>query len=335
VLDSIRLDFDPMAAPFGLTVRLETLALGCVILIVLLLAALRAGWVEQPAEPVGARPRGAAGRLRRDDLILIGFGILPGAFAGGRLGYGLIHLDYYQAHPAALADPGQGGLALTLAVVFGTVSGLAVAGLLAAPIGRWLGVAGLPVLFGLGLGKLATVLGGAGQGSYSDASWATSYAGPGPWGSGNPGYPALPSQALEGALVLFAAGIMALLPILLRFRLRRWRRAVLPSLAPRHDWSLLAGGRGFVTLLAVWAAIRFAVAFTWRDARVLGPLGAEQLVLVAVMVILVLTLVVPGGSRLARREWASRRADRAARAARAASDSGSAPTSEVPAETAS
>ena len=330
MLDSIRLDFDPTAAPFGLTVRLETLALGGVILVVLLLAALRAGRLEQPAAPVGAKLGGPAGRLRRDDLILIGFGILPGAFVGGRLGYGLIHLDYYQAHPAALADPGQGGLALTLAVVFGTVSGLAVARLLAAPIDRWLGVAGLPVLFGLGLGKLATVLGGAGQGSYSDASWATSYAGPGPWESSNPGYPALPSQALEGALVLLAAGIVALLTLLLRFRVRRRRRVVLPPLAPRRDWSLLAGGRGFVAILAVWAAVRFAVAFTWRDARVLGPLGAEQLVLVAVMAILVLTLLAPGGSRLIRREWAARRA---ARGARAASESSSAATSEMPAET--
>ncbi len=328
MLDLIRLDFDPTASPLGLNVRLETLALGGVILLVLVLVALRAGRIEQPAMPAGASPRDVTPRLRRDDLILIGFGILPGAFVGARVGYGLIHLDYYLAHPSALTDPGQGGLSLTLAVVFGTVSGLAVARLLAAPIDRWLGIARLPVLAGLGLGKLAMVLGGAGQGTYSDASWATSYVGPGPWGSINPGYAALPSQAVEGGLVLLVAAILSLLPLLLRLRARRWGPVVRPFLAPRRQWYLLSGGPGFVTGLFLWAAVRFAVAFTWRDARVLGPLVVEQLVLLAVMAIFALTLLAPGGSRLVRREWASRRA------ARAAAPAGSSPASEMPTGTA-
>jgi prolipoprotein diacylglyceryltransferase len=328
VLDLIRLDFDPTASPLGLNVRLETLALGGVILLVLVLVALRAGRIEQPATPAGASHRDVTARLRRDDLILIGFGILPGAFVGARAGYGLIHLDYYLAHPSALTDPGQGGLSLTLAVLFGTVSGLAVARLLAAPIERWLGVAGLPVLAGLGLGKMAMVLGGAGQGTYSDASWATIYVGPGPWGSSNPSYPALPSQAVEGGLVLLVAAVLSLLPLLLRLRVRRWRRVVRPLLAPRRQWYLLSGGPGFVTGLFLWAAVRFAVAFTWRDARVLGPLVVEQLVLLAVMAIFALTLLAPGGSRLVRREWASRRA------ARAAAPAGSSPASEMPTGTA-
>jgi prolipoprotein diacylglyceryltransferase len=317
VLDVIRFDFDPTVAPFGLTVRLETLALGAVILLVLVLVALMAGLERQPTnvpgdDPTGSSSRDSAGRLRRDDLILIAFGVVPGAFIGGRLGYGLIHLDYYRANPSTLADPGQGGLALTLAVVFGALSGLAVARLLAAPIGRWLGVAGLPVLLGLGLGKLTMVAGGEGQGAYSDSSWATSFAGSGPWGSPNPSYPALPSQALEGMLVLVAAAVVAGLPFVLRLRVRRWRRVVRPGWSPRHEWSLLAGGGGFVIMLALWAAARFVAAFTWRDARVAGPFCVEQLVLLGLVAMLVVVLLAPVAVRRLRQVWASRRAAQAA-----------------------
>jgi prolipoprotein diacylglyceryltransferase len=119
-----------------------------------------------------------AGRLRRDDLILIAFGAVPGAVVGGRLDYGLLHLDYFGADLSRLTDPAQGGLALSLAVVLGTVAALAVARLLTAPIATWLHVASGPLLIGLGFGKLAMVLGGDGQGQFSDASWATAYVRP-------------------------------------------------------------------------------------------------------------------------------------------------------------
>ena len=249
----------------------------------------------------------AVGRLRRDDLILIAFGVVPGAIVGGRLGYGLIHLDYYRANPSALTDPGQGGLALTLAVLFGTLSGLAVARLLAAPIGRWLGVAGIPVLLGLGLGKLAMVAGGDGQGIYSDSSWATSFAGPGPWGSANAGYSAFPSQILEGGLVLLAAAIVAGLPFLLRIRVRRWQRVVRPGWSPRRERPLLSGWRGFVTILALWAVARFVAAFTWRDAHVFGALCVEQLLLLGLLAMLAVALLTPPALSWLRREWTSRR----------------------------
>jgi prolipoprotein diacylglyceryltransferase len=312
VLDVIRFDFDPTVSPFGLTVRLETLALGGVILLVLVLVALMAGMASGPVdsegdETAGSSSRDSGGRLRRDDLILIAFGVVPGAVVGGRLGYGLIHLDYYRANPSALTDPGQGGLALTLAVLFGTLSGLAVARLLAAPIGRWLGVAGIPVLLGLGLGKLATVAGGDGQGTYSDSSWATSFAGPGPWGSANAGYPALPSQILEGGLVLLAAVIVAGLPFLLRIRVRRSQRVVRPGWSPRREWPLLSGWRGFVTILALWAVARFVAAFTWRDARVFGAFCVEQFVLLGLLAILAVALLTPPAASWLRREWTSRR----------------------------
>ena len=221
MLAAVRLDFEPTTSVFGLSLRLETLAIAGVIFYVLLRSALRSGrslyvfdvligslatiaacslfgvsiltylaaigavnalilvvdLIEDPAEEEGSP------KLRRDDLILIAFGAVPGAVVGGRLGYALIHFDYYWANPRAVTDPGQGGFDLTLAVVLGTLSAITVARLLAAPVSRWLGVASIPVLLGLGLGKLTMVLGGAGQGSYSDASWATSYVKPGQWGS--------------------------------------------------------------------------------------------------------------------------------------------------------
>ena len=284
MLDVVRLDFDPTIALFGLTVRLETLALAAVILMVLVLAALGAGRMRARLDEEAEGSAVDSGLLRRDDLILIAFGAIPGAVAGGRIGYGLVHLDYYRTDPGLLADPGQGGLTLTLAVVLGAVSGLAVARLLAAPIGRWLHIAAGPLLIGLGLGKLGMVLGADGQGQFSSASWATLYPRPGQWQSPSPGSAALPSQALEGGLVLLAAALMIAVPFLLRVRLRRWRRIVRPDgLEPRREWALLMGFRRFLTALCLWAVARFAAAFTWRDARVLGPLGVEQLLLVGVL----------------------------------------------------
>jgi prolipoprotein diacylglyceryltransferase len=311
VLAVVRLDFDPSTLVFGLSMRLETLAFAGVILLVLVLAALSAG----RSRPVGATLDGAAGevglKLRRDDLILIAFGAVPGAVVGGRLGYALVHFDYYSANPRAIADPGQGGFGLTLAVVLGTLTAIAVARLLGAPVGRWLGVASIPVLLGLGLGKLAMVLGGTGQGSYSGASWATSYVGPGPWGSTNPSFPAMPSQAIEGGLVLALVVVVLVLPFVLRLRIRRWRSIARPGLAPRKQWAFLTGGRRFLTVLGLWALLRFAAAFTWRDARVVGPLVAEQLVLLLLAAVALFgqaaagpirrALVVSAASRAARR----------------------------------
>jgi Prolipoprotein diacylglyceryl transferase len=315
VLAAISLDFDPTAAPFGLTVRLETLALAGVILLSLVVAAVGAGRMRAATRPptspssvagsgsvsgsgsaasAGPRSSSSEGSLRRDDLILIAFGAVPGAVVGGRIGYGLIHLDYFGSNLTALADPGQGGLGLTLGVVLGTASALAVARLLAAPLDGWLHVASGPLLIGLGLGKLVMALGGDGQGRFSDASWATAYVGSGPWASNSAADPALPSQVLEGGLVLIVAAAMVAIPFLIRLRPRPWRRIVRPGLAPRRDWLLLTGYRRFVTAIGLWGIVRFGVAFTWRDASVLGPFGADQLVLAAVLGACVAVFVIGG-----------------------------------------
>jgi prolipoprotein diacylglyceryltransferase len=279
---AIRLDFDPSTILFGASVRLDMLALAGVVFVVLIIVALGAGRSGVPAAIDGAP---AAPRLRRDDLILIAFGAVPGAVIGGRVGYGLLHLDYYRTDPGLILDPGRGGLELTLALLLGSLTAISVARLLAAPIGRWLSVAAVPLLIGLALGKLTMVLGGAGQGLYSDASYATLYVRPGPWGSSNADFGALPSQALEGVLVLAVIVVVLVLPSLLRLRVARSRLLIRPALAPRRDWAMLTGGRRYLTLLGLWAIARFVAVFTWRDAHVLGPLAAEQLILIVVMVL--------------------------------------------------
>ena len=327
MLNVIRLDFDPSTSIFGLSIRLETLAVAGALLAVLLLAALSSGRVNSATAAEDGSEEPAAPKLRRDDLILIAFGAVPGAVIGGRLGYALIHLDYYKLDLPTIADPGQGGYDLTLAVVLGTVTAIAVARLLAAPIDRWLGVAAVPVLLGLGLGKLATILGGAGQGSYSDASWATSYVGPGLWGSTNPDFAAVPSQAIEGGLVLAVAASLLVVPFLLRLRVRRRWRLARPGLAPRREWRLLTGRRRYLTAVSLWALARFAVAFTWRDARVLGPFTAEQLILLLVAAAALVGPEVLAGVSRVRAAMASRGAAR--RAAHAAAEEAATKASEV------
>jgi prolipoprotein diacylglyceryltransferase len=325
VLATLKLDFDPSTSIFGLSMRWETLALAGVAFLVLLLGAIGAGRSGAGAAAADDEARGLLPRLRRDDLILVAFGAVPGAVVGGRLDYVLAHLDYYQANQSAITDPSQGGFGLTLAVVLGTITAAAVARLLAAPVGRWLGVAAVPVLLGLGLGKLAMALGGEGQGHYSTASWATSYVHAGDWGSINPTFPAIPSQLFEGGLLLGAVVLMVAPLSLVRFRVRRWKAIIRPGFANRHDWHYMTGWRRYVVALGLWAIAHFAVASTWRDAKVWQTLNVEQIIVLAVVVATLVVLAVPivfrgihrGLVAIARR-IAAARVTRAAEAAAAA-----------------
>ncbi len=276
MLATIRLDFDPTVRLLGTSVRLETLALAGAVLFALLVAAIGAGrmWAGTDGK-----------HLRRDDLLLIALGAVPGAVVGGRLGYVLIHLDYYRANPNEITDPSTGSAELTLAVVFGVIGAVAVARLLDAPLGRWLHVAAVPTLLLLGLGKLATVLGGGGQGLLVDTNWSTVYLHAGPWESPLANRPAIASQAIEGLLVLAAVLVLIVEPALLRLRLRRWGRIVRPGRAPARRWHVLNGTRRFLLAIALWSVARFMAASTWRDAQVVGQLRAEQVMLVGVFVV--------------------------------------------------
>ena len=258
--------FDPVLRLSATSsVRVETIALAIVLFLGLLLA-YRIG-SQTPA--VG--PYVPAPGLRIDDLVFIVVGAVPGAILGGRLGYVLDHLDFYTANPGAILDPAQGGLTLTLAVPLGIVSGGFIGRLLGAPVGRWMHAGALPLLFVLGAGKLVGVLGATGQGSPTDILWASAYLGPGPWGSLGADIPAHPAQVYEAILVGFAvAGLWAA---------SRW------EVVARRD-----GGALFVAL-AGWAIARFLVGFTWRDPGIVGPLRAEQLLDLVVLVIAAIGLV--------------------------------------------
>ena len=235
-------DFDPLLHLGDGAVRWETVAVAAAIFAALVLAGLSTR---------------AAG-LRVDDLLFVVLGIVPGAVVGGRLGYVLLHPGFFGEAPGRILDPGVGSLELTLAVVGGTVTGSLVAILLDGRPGPWLRAAALPTLVLLAAGKLATVLGGTGQGQPTTGEPATAYLGAGPWGSLGPAIPAIPSQALEAG-----ATLVVLIAVLL------------VSLAPAVRRS---DGRLFLLAVAGWAVARAVVASTWRDPVVLGPLRAEQVI---------------------------------------------------------
>lgn len=245
----ITLEFDPIVRlTDGVLVRWQTIALVVVVLAGLIAAGL-----------IARRER-----LRPDDLLFIAVAAVPGAVIGGRLGYVLLHLDYYGANKAAILDPGQGSLELALAVVGGMCSGSYVAALLGAPIGPWLRAAALPLLFMVGAGKLAMVLGGAGQGQPSMEAWALAFQGPGPWMSLAPEMPSHPSQVYEGVATL---GILGVATVVLAV-------------------GQLATGDARMFFLAIgsWAVARAIVSTTWRDTTLLGPLSAGGLIAVAVAI---------------------------------------------------
>jgi prolipoprotein diacylglyceryltransferase len=257
----IAFDFDPLLHFGDRALRLETLALAGVVLLAILLAAVLAG--RTPPEPVSDPEVEAERHLRRDDLLFIVLGIVPGAVLGGRLGYVLLHWDYYSVHTDAIADPGQGNLELSLAVLGGMLTGAYVARLLASSAGRWLHVAVVPVLLGLGLGKLAMALGGSGQGAPAAVAWATSYLGPGPWGSLAPSVPAHPAQVYEAVATGLVLVVMLLLLAVGVFR--------------RRD------GRAFLLALGLWAVGRLMAATFWRDPLLIGPLRAAQVLALGII----------------------------------------------------
>lgn len=250
-----------------LSLRWEALALAVIILAALLV------WA--------ANLRGLAGTFRADDVLYVILGVVPGAVVGGRVMHGLAFVEAYVADPAGLLDLGQGSLSLLGAVVGGTLSGAYVSRLLGHRTGAWADAATVPLLMAIGLGKLALVLAGGGQGAPLDAPWALAFDGAGPWLSADPGTAALPSQVYEG---LFALAGIALAPMLLRRRSK--------------------GGRGHLFLAGVawWLAGRCLAAVTWRDEALLAGLGVEGLAalicLVMVLAILAWRRVRSGGVRV-------------------------------------
>ena len=269
----------------GLTVRWETLAGAGAVLLALLFAAVVARRTPvDPSSPTHAPSPDpeddGPNRLRADDLLYIAVAALPGAVIGGRIGYALIHLDYFGAHPDALVDVSRGGLELATSVVGGTITASVVAMLLGAPLGRWLHALALPLLLLLGLLKVAMLLGGSGQGLPTDVSLATRYVGEGPWGSLAPDIASWPSQAMEALATLLAGGLAWWLMALGFFRQRN--------------------GAAFFLAVGLWATARAMVAATWRDPAVLGSLSAPQLLAIGIAIgcaLLVLAFAVAAATR--------------------------------------
>jgi phosphatidylglycerol---prolipoprotein diacylglyceryl transferase len=275
----VLLSFDPIASVGGLSVRLETLAIAGVILVTLLVSLVIA--YRTPVDlslPAGAPsedPDDGPNHLSADDLLYIAVAALPGAVAGGRLGYWLLHLDYYRANPGAIFDISQGGLQLSLAIVGGALTASIVAGLLGAPLGRWFHALALPLLLAIAGGKAAMILGGTGQGQPWDGTWATAYLGDGPWGSLAPALPSWPSQGLEALATVAVLGLMCCAVALGVFRGRT--------------------GAAFFFALGAWSVARALVATTWRDPLVVGSLRMDQLISVAIAAACALVLIMLAG----------------------------------------
>ncbi len=288
--------FDASLQLGDFVVRWQTLGVALAVLAGLAWCALIAGRTPAFDSWIGELPDGGAGpgrgwHIRRDDLLFIVLGVLPGAVVLGRLSYGILHADWYSHDWRQLLDPATGSVELTGAVVGGTLTGIYVAALLDAPVGRWLHVAIRPLLLVLALGKAAEVLGGGGQGALvpGGGGLATAYAGAGPWGSAGADLPAIPAQLLEAAMV---AGVLVLVTLL------GWRSGL-----------RRADGRLFAVGLATWALGRALVAATWRDDVVLGLLKAEQLLCLVVA-------AVAGGAAVAATLVIRRRRGAGIRAAR-------------------
>lgn len=259
--------FPATFAVAGLTVRWETLlgALGGLAALVLGAAMARRTPLDAslpPDWPVVGPDRDGPNHLPADDLLYLALAALPGAVLGGRLGYLLLHLDYYGDSPSAVLDISRGGLELSMAVVGGVLTAGVAATLLGAPVGRWLHALALPLLLLLGLVKAAMLLGGSGQGLPSDFTLATRYLGPGPWGSLAPEIPSWPSQAMEAVGTLLAGGVA-------------WVMMATGLFSRRN-------GASFFLAIGLWAVARAVVAATWRDPEVAGPLSAGQLLALAV-----------------------------------------------------
>jgi prolipoprotein diacylglyceryltransferase len=297
----IQLSFDPILSIGDVHVRLETLGIAAAILVALVAATLIARGtpvdVTRPADAPGAEP-GELNGLRADDLLYISVAALPGAVVGGRLGYALLHLDYYSANLPAILDVGRGGLQLSLGVVGGMVTATIVASLLGTHIGRWLHAVITPLLLALAAGKAAMILGGSGQGQPADVSWATAYVGSGPWGSLAPGLTSHPSQAYEAL-----ATVVVLLVV-------SWFLA-LDAFKGRNGGAFFFG-------IGLWAVARALVAMTWRDPQVVGPLRADQVISIVIAVVAFLLVAAIGGVSVARGRRARAAGDPAAPAPAAA-----------------
>jgi len=251
---ALTLAFDPGVGFAGVRVRWEALALAVVLMVGLAL------WVRALGVVAGGPPSWV-------DVAVVLFATIIGAVVGGRAVHVLDFGAAYAAEPLAALDLGRGSASLVGAVIGGMAAGVLACRLAGVAAGAWADAAAIPLLVTVGAGKLALLLGGAGQGARWDGPWAVAFLGAGPWRSVDAAMAAWPSQALEGVWVL-----LGILPVwLVRGRLAGGPHA--------------ASGILLLTAVAWWLAGRAMVSVTWRDAPAVGPLGPEGIVTVAALAI--------------------------------------------------
>lgn len=296
----ITFDFDPLLRLGTLTIRWQTIGVTLGLLVALTVAALMAPDMRsqrpffrrrepdlRPLFPQAPKVEQAKPirRLRLDDMLLIVAGIVPGAVVGGRVFHGLDFWSYYASQPQKLFDPSVGTLSLLGAVMGGVLTASYVARMIDAPVRRWADAAAVPMLISLGLGKLAQLLGGSGQGLPFDGSWAVAFTGGGPWVSANAQVPSHPAQIYEGLFLL--AGIPVVL-LLAGQRIKPVRVHHFVAWADRsaREGALFAGALGWFLLG------RLVVGYLWRDEAIVGGLNVEQaLALISMLVTLLIYLV--------------------------------------------
>lgn len=251
----LELSFAPNFRLESLEINWEALALAVIFLVALTLWSIFL--------------RAVPGGRRGDDVVYVVLAVLPGAVVVGRLAHVISFPDAYLADPRAVLDFSRGSLSLVGAVIGGALSGAYVGRLLGRPVASWADAAAGPLLLAIGVGKVAMVLGGAGQGAPTDGPLSIAFGGDGPWMGADPGMPAHPSQLYEGVLTLLAVPLLG-----------RVVQRVRPGGAP-----ILAGVL-FLAAMTWWLGARALASVTWRDQPVIGPLGGEQAVtLVALAVI--------------------------------------------------
>ena len=292
----IALDFDPLLRLGSLTIRWQTIGVTIGLLVALSVAALMAPDVRSqrpffrrrqpdlrplfPHAPTVEHIRPVR-RLRLDDMLLIIAAIVPGAVVGGRLAHALDYWSYYASQPQKLFDPMVGSLSLLGAVLGGLLTATYVARMIAAPVRRWADAAAVPMLLAIGLGKLAQLLGGSGQGLPFDGSWAVAFTGAGPWVSTNAAMPSHPAQVYEGLWMLAGIPIVLLLAGR-RFQPLRVNRLVGWADRTAREGALFAGALGWFLLG------RLFVGYFWRDEQIVGLLNVEQTLALLSLILIVL-----------------------------------------------
>ena len=261
----LELSFDPLLSVGGINLRWDALALVAVLLFGLLVWVLRLRDVLGPA-------------LRFDDVCFVLLGAIPGAVVGGRLVHVLDYADVYLVKPLTVLDLGRGSASLVGAAIGGALSAAYICRLLGGKVGVWADAASIPMLMVIGLGKLALMLGGGGQGAATGGQLAVAYIGGGPWRSIDAAAPAYPSQVLEGAWALLGIPVVLVVEHLVRARGRARSRHLAPVRTllvagwPRRRRAHMAGS---ITWWAPWVprvsprpwswvAIVVSMAIDWR-----------------------------------------------------------------------